>query len=167
MQEDVFAASEFGVESGAQFQQGGDAAVNLQAAGGGFADAADELQQGAFAGAVAADDADGFAALDVKANVVQRVEFLAAFGAAGDESVQRVCVGPVGFGEVAGRDDDVVGHWHHFELFWVTSISPSLAGRAPACTPEPLSGRGVCSANSPLRPLPSPVKGEGVSGGCA
>jgi SAM-dependent MidA family methyltransferase len=35
---------------------------------------------------------------------------------------------------------------------------PSLAGRVPACTPEPLDGRGACSANSPSRP----ARGEGV-----
>lgn len=37
----------------------------------------------------------------------------------------------------------------------------SLAGRVPACMPEPLVGRGACSANSPSRPLPSPTRGEG------
>jgi leucyl-tRNA synthetase len=41
--------------------------------------------------------------------------------------------------------------------------SPSLAGRVPACTPEPLDGHGACSANSPSRPQPSPVKGEGAN----
>jgi very-short-patch-repair endonuclease/succinate dehydrogenase flavin-adding protein (antitoxin of CptAB toxin-antitoxin module) len=36
---------------------------------------------------------------------------------------------------------------------------PSLAGRVPAGTPEPLDGRGACSANSP----PRPARGEGSS----
>jgi leucyl-tRNA synthetase len=39
------------------------------------------------------------------------------------------------------------------------SPQPSLAGRVPAGTPEPLDGRGACSANSPSRPL----KGEGAN----
>ncbi len=36
------------------------------------------------------------------------------------------------------------------------SLPPSLAGRVPAGTPEPLDGRGVHSANSPSRPFPLP-----------
>jgi leucyl-tRNA synthetase len=39
------------------------------------------------------------------------------------------------------------------------SPQPSLAGRVPAGTPEPLDGRGPYSANSPSRP----IKGEGVN----
>lgn len=113
-QKDVFAPGKFGMEARAQFQQGGDASVDLQCAGGGFADAADEFQQGAFARAVAANDTDGFAALDIEADIVEGMEFFATFGAAGDEStqqpVQRMRVSPVGFGEIAGGDDDVVGH---------------------------------------------------------
>ncbi len=40
--------------------------------------------------------------------------------------------------------------------------SPSLAGRVPADTPEPLDGRGACSANSPSRPLPGLVWGHNM-----
>lgn len=42
------------------------------------------------------------------------------------------------------------------------NISPPLAGRVPASTPESLDGRGARTANSPSRPQPSPLKGEGA-----
>ena len=44
------------------------------------------------------------------------------------------------------------------------ALPPSLAGRIPAGTPEPLDGHGACSVNSPSRPfsLPSLVWGHNV-----
>ena len=59
---DVVAAGEFRVEAGAEFEQRGDAPVHRDGAGGGLQDAGHDLQQGALAGAVFADDAEGFAA---------------------------------------------------------------------------------------------------------
>jgi hypothetical protein len=72
---DVLPAGELGIEAGAQFQQRGDAAVDDDRSGRGLEDAADQLQQGALAGAVAADDADRFAAPDVEGDILQRGEF--------------------------------------------------------------------------------------------
>jgi hypothetical protein len=61
--EDVFAPREFGIESGAQFQQRGDAPARHHASGGGLKNAADHLQQRALAAAVGSHQADHFAAI--------------------------------------------------------------------------------------------------------
>ena len=66
VQVDVFAAGEFGMEAGADLEEGGDAATGVDAAGGGGGDAAEELEQGALAGAVLADDAEDIAFMDIK-----------------------------------------------------------------------------------------------------
>ena len=65
---------EFGIEAGAQFEQRGDAAVHRERCRGRLQNAGHHLQQGALAGAVFADDAEGFAAADFKAEIVQRPE---------------------------------------------------------------------------------------------
>ena len=49
-----------------------DAAVQVDLAGGGLGDAAEDFEQRAFARAVAADDADDVAPLDVEADVLER-----------------------------------------------------------------------------------------------
>lgn len=49
-------------------------AVDRDRAAGGGADSGQHLEQGGFAGAVVADDADHFSLLDGKADVVQRLE---------------------------------------------------------------------------------------------
>ena len=54
-------------------------AIDLDRAAGGRADLRQHLQQGTFAGAVVADDADHFAGFDGKADVVQRLEQRAFF----------------------------------------------------------------------------------------
>src|ERR1035437_439092 len=74
----VVAAAEFGVESGAQFEPGRHASVDTNRTGSGMKDAGDHLQQSAFAGAIFPHNAEGFAALDLEANVVQRPEILVA-----------------------------------------------------------------------------------------
>ncbi len=61
---DVFASRELGVEAGAEFEQGGDASLDRHYAGGRTECGGDELEQRAFARAVAADEADAFAAFD-------------------------------------------------------------------------------------------------------
>ena len=78
VQIDVVAAAEFGVESGAEFEQRGDAAVNTDRAGSGMQDPGHHLQERALAGAVLPDDAEGLAALDLEADVVERPEILVA-----------------------------------------------------------------------------------------
>jgi hypothetical protein len=49
------------VEAGAEFEQGSDAAIDDYLAGGGRSEASDQAEQGAFAGAIGADDAYGLA----------------------------------------------------------------------------------------------------------
>ena len=69
------------MEAGADLQQRADAAVELGAAGGRLRDPREDLQQGALAGAVAADDADDLAALDLEGDVLEgpeRVRFAGA-----------------------------------------------------------------------------------------
>ena len=58
VQVDVLAAAELGVEARADLEQAADAAVDLDPALGRLGDAREDLEQGALAGAVAADDAD-------------------------------------------------------------------------------------------------------------
>src|SRR6266849_6202144 len=55
----------------ADFEQRSDAAVDVGIAFGGFGDAREDLQQRALPSAVAADDADDFAALYFEGNVAQ------------------------------------------------------------------------------------------------
>src|SRR5690606_8887345 len=71
---DVLAAAEFGVKSGADLEQAGDAAAEDGASGSGFGDTAEELEEGALAGAVAADDAEDFAFVDGEGNIAQGPE---------------------------------------------------------------------------------------------
>ena len=50
------------MKAGADLEQAGDAAAKIDAAGGRLGDAAEDLEQGGLAGAVAADDAEDLAA---------------------------------------------------------------------------------------------------------
>ena len=77
---DVFAAGEFGVKAGADFEKRGDAAFHAGEAFGGFGDAAENFEQGRFARAVSADDADDFAALDIKRDVAKGPEIALGWG---------------------------------------------------------------------------------------
>lgn len=132
VKKDVFAAGELGVEAGAELEEGGDAAVDLDGTRGRRERAGDELEQGGFAGAVAADDARGLAAADFEGDVAQGVEIaVAASGAVGEAAVSagatreehggglrkrameaggRALPNAVSFGEIFNRDDDVAGH---------------------------------------------------------
>jgi len=62
------------VEAGADFQEAGDAALDADAARGGFGDAAEDFEQGRFAGAIAANDADDFALFDGEGDVAEGPE---------------------------------------------------------------------------------------------
>jgi hypothetical protein len=75
VQENIFTAAEFGVESRAQFQKRRDASMRDDAAAGGLQNAADDLQEGAFAAAVRTDDAQNFAAFHGERNVAQSPKF--------------------------------------------------------------------------------------------
>ena len=64
------------MKAGADFQQAGDATVDRHPARSGFGDAAEDFEQGGFAGAITADDADAVTLLVLKVDVLERPEFL-------------------------------------------------------------------------------------------
>lgn len=68
---DILSASELRVEACADFQQGGDPATGTDGAGSWGGDTRQELQQGAFAGTVLADDANDVALLYLEVDVTQ------------------------------------------------------------------------------------------------
>src|SRR5205807_1969610 len=68
---DVLPASELGMEAGANFQQRADAAVDNGTSRAGLGDAREHFEQGALAGAVAANDAHGLAVLDLERDVLE------------------------------------------------------------------------------------------------
>jgi len=74
VEKNVFASGHFVIEARAQFQQRRDPSAQSQSSPRGAKHPSDDLEQGAFPGAVGTDDADGFALFDRKANVVQGVE---------------------------------------------------------------------------------------------
>src|SRR2546421_2720005 len=82
-EEGVFAASELGMEASADFEEGTDAAVNFRPASRGTSDAGENLEEGGFARAVAADDTEDFAFAHFEPHVFQGPEGL-VFGAAED-----------------------------------------------------------------------------------
>ena len=71
VEEDILAAAELVVEARAKLQQGIDAATDLDRAAGRTDDAADDLKQRGLAGAVLADDAEGFALADFERYILQ------------------------------------------------------------------------------------------------
>ena len=73
---DVLAARQLGMKAGADLEQACDAALDRHLALGRLGDARQNLQKRGLAGAIAADDADHLAALDLKAHVLERPEFL-------------------------------------------------------------------------------------------
>ena len=60
------------MKAGADFEEAADASVNFGVAFGGAGDAGEDFQQRAFAGAVAADEADDFALMDLEIDVFER-----------------------------------------------------------------------------------------------
>src|SRR5208337_257606 len=76
VEKDVLAAGELGMEPGADFQQAGNTAMDVDLAGRRPGDPREDLQQCALAGSVAADDADHLARTDVKIHVLDGPEHL-------------------------------------------------------------------------------------------
>ena len=73
---DVLAARQLRMKSSADLEQAGDAADDGDAPLARLGDARQDLQERGLAGAVAADDAEHLAALNLEAHVLQRPEFL-------------------------------------------------------------------------------------------
>lgn len=78
VEDDVFAAGEFGVEAGAEFEERGDAAGGDDSSAGGLHDAGDDLEEGAFAGAVRADEGEDFAGFHGDGDIAEGPEILRA-----------------------------------------------------------------------------------------
>ena len=83
LKENVFAAREFRVEAGPDFEQATNASVNIRPSAGGFCDAREDFQEGSFAGAIAADETEDFALADFEGDVFQGPKSF-IFGAAED-----------------------------------------------------------------------------------
>src|ERR1017187_1230221 len=75
---DVVAAAEFGIEAGAELEQGGDAAVDDSGAAAGLENAGDDLESGTLARAIFAHYAESLAALHFEGNVIEGQEILVA-----------------------------------------------------------------------------------------
>ena len=82
VEKDVFIAAEFRMEADAKLNEWGDAATGDDPTLAGLQDAGDDLQQGAFAGTVVAEQAQGFARLHAQVDIVQGEEMLAALALA-------------------------------------------------------------------------------------
>src|SRR6185369_17045226 len=107
IQIDVFAAGEFRIEAGAEFQKCGDAPARHYATRGRLQDAADDLQQGALAAAVGAYQAQHFALLYLEADVLERPEIAMVRARARQQFAQAVAGAAVQtrqFGNVLNED---------------------------------------------------------------
>ena len=71
VEENILHAREVGIEARAQLEQRGDPTMDLDLAGAGRQGARDQLQEGGLAGAVGADNAEGFAAPHLEGAVTQ------------------------------------------------------------------------------------------------
>jgi hypothetical protein len=152
VEEDVFPAGELGVEASAEFQEGGNAAVDADGARRRSEGAAEKLEQGGLASAVLPDDAEDLTVGHFEADVVQGVEFVVetAFGpeAAKEhlfEPVHRPGVEVVGLGEVLGDDAGFRGHRQILCGSFGTRQTPGRrpAGPRPGRRPgRPIAGGG-------------------------
>src|ERR1700730_17629817 len=74
VEEDVFAASQLLVKSGADFQKARHPSLNLNPATGRLRDSTKDLQEGTFAGTVSPNDADHFTLSDLAGNIFESPE---------------------------------------------------------------------------------------------
>ena len=106
--ENVFPAGEFRVETGAQFEERGHPSAFHNPARGGRQNAADHLQERAFAASVGAHQADHLAALHTEGHVAQRPEIRVQGRFAEDvefpNAVEWPAVKPVKFGNVLNEN---------------------------------------------------------------
>ena len=87
---DVLASGELGMKASADLEQAGDAALDGDAPLARLGDARQDLQERRLAGAIAPDDAEHLAALDLEAHVLQRPEFLGRLAAHDGAAARRV-----------------------------------------------------------------------------
>jgi len=92
------------VEAGAQLEQGGDASADHDASLLGFGESGDEAEEGAFAGAVASDDCEAVAVVEVEGYVAEGVE---ASGLAAVEELLEEAAEELGSAAVAEGLGDV------------------------------------------------------------
>ena len=85
---DVFAAGQFGVEAGADFEEGADAAAHPDFAFGRLGDAAEDLEERGFARAVGSDDADDGSGLNFEGDVAEGPEDIVGFPVSGRQAAQ-------------------------------------------------------------------------------
>ncbi len=108
VEKDVLAPGEFGIEACAQLEQRRDAPARYDAPEGGLQDAADDLQQRAFAAAVGTDEAECLALFHLEADVAQRPEIAVKRGGREGEylpqAVRRAFVELVKLGYVLQQD---------------------------------------------------------------
>ena len=87
---DVLASGELGMKASADLEQAGDAARDRDAPFARLGDARQDLQERRLAGAIAPDDAEHLAALNLEAHVLQRPEFLGRLAAHDGAAARRV-----------------------------------------------------------------------------
>ena len=111
---DVLPAGEVGVEAGPELEQRGHPPARGDRAGRGLQDAADQLEQGALARAVRADEADGRPGLDLERDVLEGPEVLLVQVRAAEVDhplLERLLLADdEPLGQVADLDDDGAAH---------------------------------------------------------
>ena len=95
VQIDVLPAGELGIETSAELQQGRNPSARHYASGSGLQDAADDLQQRAFAAPVGPDQAQDFAFFQIEADIFESPEIPVMFSSAGQEFEQAVRRPPI------------------------------------------------------------------------
>ena len=94
VQEEVLAAGEFGVEAGADFEQGGDSAAKRHRTASRGGDAGEDFEEGGFAGAVAADELERCAFRRTSPRFTSKLTSLSA---------QKVSISDSGLGRATGK----------------------------------------------------------------
>src|ERR1700722_4321017 len=79
VEEDILPPRQFRVKTGAHFQQTGHSRSHHHTSFGGFSDSRDDLQQSAFARAIAPENSDNVALGNIETYVFQRPEMLLSF----------------------------------------------------------------------------------------
>src|SRR5262249_5445670 len=148
VQVDVLPPRELRVKPGSHLEQGADAAANLHITARRLGDARQDLEQGALAGAVAADDSQDLAAFELEGDVVERTEAvlaprgLAVSAKQGDQAVRELVTQGI-----------VTGLHPHDLVFLRKTFNPDVevAHRLPPEDEPVAPRRSVAGAPSRLR----------------